>query len=60
MMSAPLDEYKAFVLFCKEQGVVSAALGDWQVTFEPSFEVLPEEPEEEISDEEALFYSAGS
>ena len=56
-----LEDYKAFVLFCKEQGVLSAQMGEFLVSFEPGFDFQELEAEEEEEDnEDPLFYSVES
>ena len=63
MMS--LEEYKDFVLFCKENGVLSAKFGDCEVSFEPlglgnfsELDAEEEDPDASESLEDVLFYSS--
>ncbi len=53
-----LEDYMAFVSFCKEQGVLNAQMGDFAVSFEPSFDLGMSLESEEEEDEDSLFYSA--
>lgn len=59
-----LEDYKDFVLFCKEQGVLSAQMGDYHVSFgaDLGYQELEalEDEEDAPEDEDPLFYSAGS
>ena len=55
----PLDDYKAFLDLCKVAGVLSAKMGDFEVTFEPTMQAYEYVQEEEDAEEaDPLFYSS--
>lgn len=55
----PLDDYKAFLCLCKDAGVLSAKMGDFEVAFEPLMQAFEYETEDEEEEEvDPLFYSA--
>jgi len=58
----PLEEYKAFLTLCKDFGVLSAKMGDFEATFEPQmvpYEYVDAEEEADEDEPDPLFYSAG-
>ena len=48
----PLEEYKAFLTLCKDFGVLSAKMGDFEATFEPQMVPYEYVDAEEEADED--------